>query len=65
MIRKINNLSNRAKNLLVFLLLLAILISFATYAWYLDMSTVYTTSYELSIASTESLLISLDGKNGT
>lgn len=62
MIRKINNLSNRAKNLLVFLLLLAILISFATYAWYLDMRTVYTTSYELSIASTESLLISLDGK---
>ena len=31
----------------------------------IDMRTVYTTSYELSIASTENLLISLDGKNGT
>lgn len=62
MIKKINKLSNKAKNILSLLFSLTLIISVSTYAWFLNMDSVYTTSYELSIAATESLLISLDGK---
>ncbi|MDD4705616.1 MAG: DUF5011 domain-containing protein [Bacilli bacterium] len=39
-----------------------LLISVATYAWYIGMRTVNISSFDIEIATTDSLLISLDGK---
>ncbi len=41
----------------------ALLISVATYAWFISLRTVNITSFDMKIASTESILISVDGKN--
>ena len=43
---------------------MAMLLSISTFAWFIGMRTVNVSSFDVEIASTESLLLSLDGENG-
>ncbi|MFA7120362.1 MAG: hypothetical protein WC277_02680, partial [Bacilli bacterium] len=61
--RKFIKISNsKIINIAIIFGLTALLISVATYAWYIGMRTVNISSFDIEIATTESLLISLDGK---
>ncbi len=53
----------RVKKLIVGTALCALILSVSTYAWFIGMKTVNVSSFDISIATTESLLLSLDGKN--
>ena len=54
--------SKRVRNLIVIFSLTAVVISVATYAWFIGMRTVNVSSFDVEIASTDSLLLSLNGK---
>ena len=55
--------AKRIRNLITISVLTAIVISVATFAWFIGMRIVYVSSFDVEIASTESLLLSLDGEN--
>ncbi len=52
---------SRVKNLIVVCTLSAIVLSISTYAWFIGMQTVHVSSFDVEIAVTDSLLLSLDG----
>ncbi len=52
---------NKIRNLVVSSALMAMLLSISTFAWFIGMRTVHVSSFDIEIASTESLLLSLDG----
>ena len=53
----------RMKKLVVGCGLCAILLTVATYAWFIGMKTVNVSSFDVSIAAIDSLLLSIDGEN--
>lgn len=53
----------RLKRLVITCLLCAIILSVSTYAWFIGMKTVSVNAFEVNIKTTESLMLSLDGKN--
>ena len=53
----------RVKKLAVGTALCALILGVSTYAWFIGMKTVNVSSFDISIASTESLMLSIDGKN--
>jgi len=53
----------RMKKLVVGCGLCAILLTVSTYAWFIGMKTVNVSSFDVSIASTDSLLLSIDGEH--
>jgi len=53
--------SKRVKKLVIASTLIAIVLSVSTYAWFIGMQTVHVSSFDVEIASTDSLLLSLDG----
>ena len=53
----------RMKKLVVGCGLCAILLTAATYAWFIGMKTVNVSSFDVSIASIDSLLLSIDGEH--
>ena len=54
-------ITKRVRNLVVISVLSAILLTVATYAWFIGMRTVNVSSFDVEIATTDSLLLSLDG----
>ncbi len=54
--------SKRIRNLIVICALTAIVLSVSTYAWFIGMRTVNVSSFDVEIASTDSLMLSLDGE---
>jgi hypothetical protein len=52
----------RIRNLIIVCTLTAIVLSVSTYAWFIGMQTVHVTSFDVEIAVTDSLLLSLDGE---
>ena len=52
----------RVRKLGVATALCAIILGVSTYAWFIGMKTVNVSSFDISIASTESLMLSLDGE---
>ena len=53
----------RVKKLIVASTLCAIILGISTYAWFIGMKTVNVSSFDVTIATTESLSLSLDGKS--
>ena len=53
---------NRVKRLVILCAIWAVVISVATYAWFIGMRTVNVSTFDVSIASVDSLSLSLDGK---
>ena len=53
----------RIRNLIVIFSLTAVILSVSTYAWFIGMRTVNVSSFDVEIASTDSLLLSLNGSN--
>ena len=54
--------ARRVRNLITISVLTAIVISVSTFAWFIGMRVVNVSSFDVEIASTESLLLSLDGQ---
>ena len=52
---------NRIKRLVILCAICAVILSVATYAWFIGMKTVNVSSFDVSIAATDSLSLSLDG----
>ena len=55
--------SKRVRNLIAVCSLTAVVLSVSTYAWFIGMRTVNVSSFDVEIASTDSLLLSLDGES--
>ena len=53
----------RVRKLIVGSALCAIILGVSTYAWFIGMKTVNVSSFDISIATTESLMLSLNGKD--
>src|SRR5574344_53288 len=53
----------RLRNLIAIFSLSAVVLSVSTYAWFIGMRTVNVSSFDVEIASTDSLLLSLNGSN--
>ena len=53
----------KTKNLIIVFFLITVFLSMATYAWFVGMRTVNITSFDVDIASTDDLLLSLNGQN--
>jgi len=62
MVKENKKLTSRVRNLVVICTLAAIVLSASTYAWFIGMRTVNVSSFDVEIASTDSLLLSLDGE---
>jgi hypothetical protein len=54
--------SKRIKNLIIVSTLSAIILTVSTYAWFVGMPTVNVSSFDIEIAATRDLMLSLDGK---
>lgn len=54
--------TKNSRKLLVISAFSALILAIATYAWFIGMRTVSVSSFDVTIASTDSLLLSLDGK---
>ncbi|HHY96786.1 MAG TPA: hypothetical protein GYA04_01995, partial [Acholeplasma sp.] len=52
----------RIKNLMFLCITTAVVLSVSTYAWFIGMRTVNVSSFDIEIASTDSLMLSLDGE---
>ena len=60
--KKTNNASiRRLRNLIIIFALTAVIVGVSTFAWFVGMRTVNVTSFDVDIAGTESLQLSLDG----
>ena len=57
--------NRRKKNLVLLCAFTAIILTVSTYAWFIGMRTVNVAAFEVNIASTKSLLLSIDGENWT
>ena len=55
--------SKKIRNLVAFCSLCAILLSVSTYAWFIGMTKVSVNSFEINVATTEGLFLSMDGVN--
>ncbi|HHT38514.1 MAG TPA: hypothetical protein GXZ95_03780, partial [Mollicutes bacterium] len=55
--------ASRIGKIVVLTTLTAVMLSVSTYAWFIGMRVVNVSSFDVEIASTESLLLSLDGEN--
>ena len=55
--------SKKIRNLVAICSLCAIMLSVSTYAWFVGMKTVNVSRFEIDIATTEGLLLSLDGRS--
>jgi hypothetical protein len=55
--------AKRIRNLIVVSTLTAVVLSVSTYAWFIGMRTVNVSSFDVEIASTDSLLLSLNGQD--
>ena len=53
--------NRKLKNLITICALFAIILSVGTYAWFIGMKTVRVTPFEIEIATTEGLFLSMDG----
>jgi len=53
--------TKKVTNLIVICTLIAVVLSVSTYAWFIGMRTVNVSSFDVEIAATDSLLLSLDG----
>ncbi|MGE5456033.1 MAG: immunoglobulin-like domain-containing protein [Ignavibacteriales bacterium] len=62
MIKGNKKLTSRVRNLVVVCTLAAIVLSASTYAWFIGMRTVNVSSFDVEIAATDSLLLSIDGE---
>lgn len=62
MAKKSRKRTKRIKNLIVICTLSSMVFIVATFAWFIGMRTVNVSSFDVSIATTDSLLLSLDGK---
>ncbi|MDD3187233.1 MAG: DUF5011 domain-containing protein [Bacilli bacterium] len=58
-----NTNSKRIRSMIIVCTLTAIVLSVSTYAWFVGMRTVNVSSFDVQIASTDSLLLSLDGSS--
>ena len=58
-----NKHSKKIRNLIVICFMCAVIISTGTYAWFIGMKTVNVSSFDVDIATTEGLFLSMDGKN--
>ena len=61
MAKKNNKHSKRVRNLVSICFLCAVVLSVSTYAWFIGMKTVNVSSFEVEIATTEGLYLSMDG----
>ena len=57
-----NNSKRKIRNMIIICIIAALLFIAATYAWFIGMRTVKVNSFDVTIAATDSLLLSLDGK---
>ena len=55
--------NQKVRNLITLCALCAILLSVSTYAWFIGMKTVNVTEFDINIATTEGLFLSMDGKD--
>ncbi len=55
--------NSRVRNLITISSLTAIVLAASTYAWFVGMRTVNVSSFDVEIAATDSLLLSLNGKD--
>ena len=55
--------NKKLKRLLIICLLCAIILTVSTYAWFIGMKTVNVSSFDVDIATTEGLFLSMDGQN--
>lgn len=62
MAKKANRRTRKIKNLVLICTFSSIMFIVTTYAWFIGMRTVNVSSFDVSIATTDSLLLSLDGK---
>ena len=60
---KNNRRSKKIRNLVIICFVCALLISTGTYAWFIGMKTVNVSSFDVKIATTEGLYLSMDGEN--
>ena len=63
--KKNSRRTKKIRNLVFVCILSAILLTVSTYAWFIGMQTVRVNSFEVKIASTDGLMLSLDGENWT
>jgi len=63
MIKRNKKRAIRLRNMVTICTLIAIVLSASTYAWFIGMRTVNVSSFDVEIASVDSLLLSLDGEN--
>ena len=62
MTKERKRISGKVKKLIIVCSLIAVLISVSTYAWFIGMRTVSVSSFDVEIATTDSLLLSLNGE---
>lgn len=55
--------TKKVRNLVAFCSLCAILLSVSTYAWFIGMTKVNVSAFEINVATTEGLFLSMDGEN--
>ena len=60
-----NKRTKKIRNLVFVCVLTAILLTVSTYAWFIGMQTVRVNSFEVKIATTDGLMLSLDGETWT
>ena len=60
--RKNNKKSKKIRNLVLLCFLCAVVLSVATYAWFIGMKTVNVNKFDINIATTEGLFLSMDGE---
>jgi hypothetical protein len=63
MVKKNKKRAIRLRNMVTICTLIAIVLSASTYAWFIGMRTVNVSSFDIEIASVDSLLLSLNGEN--
>ena len=60
---KDNRRRKKIRNLIIICFISAIIISVGTYAWFIGMKTVNVSSFDVEIATTEGLFLSMDGEH--
>ena len=60
-----NKHEKRLRMLILAVVVCTFILGASTYAWFIGMRTVNVSSFDVSIATTESLMLSIDGKTWT